>query len=72
MFPDWPSFMPRGISTSEAGSSGAIRTTTLRAYDHEEMSGVLERFGQQLSVRREEKVEAGALRSESLFMSLSL
>ena len=29
----------------ELGSSGNLRTTTLRAYDREEMSGILERLG---------------------------
>ncbi len=29
----------------EAGSGGAVRTTTLRAYDREEMSGIIERLG---------------------------
>jgi uncharacterized protein with GYD domain len=29
----------------EVGSWGNIRTTTLRAYDREEMSGILQRFG---------------------------
>ena len=29
----------------EAGSGGAIRTTTLRAYDREEMSRIIERLG---------------------------
>jgi uncharacterized protein with GYD domain len=29
----------------EAGSGGAVRTTTLRAYDEEEMSGIIERLG---------------------------
>src|SRR5215217_4813248 len=53
---------------SRSGLSGAVRTTTLRAYDHEEMSGVHEGFGHQLFVGREEKVEAGALRPTSLFM----
>jgi uncharacterized protein with GYD domain len=28
----------------ELGSSGNVRTTTLRAYDSEEMSGILERL----------------------------
>ena len=27
--------------TLEAGSRGAVRTTTLRAYDREEMSGII-------------------------------
>jgi len=29
----------------EIGSLGNLRTTTLRAYDEEEMSGILERLG---------------------------
>ncbi len=29
----------------EAGSLGNVRTTTLRAYDREEMSGIIERLG---------------------------
>ena len=29
----------------EVGSAGNIRTTTLRAYNREEMSGILERLG---------------------------
>jgi uncharacterized protein with GYD domain len=29
----------------EIGSAGNVRTTTLRAYDREEMSGILERLG---------------------------
>ena len=29
----------------EAGSWGNIRTTTLRAYDREEMSGIIQRLG---------------------------
>ena len=29
----------------ELGSSGNVRTTTLRAYDREEMSGIIERLG---------------------------
>jgi uncharacterized protein with GYD domain len=29
----------------ELGSAGNLRTTTLRAYDREEMSGIIERFG---------------------------
>src|SRR5919199_715740 len=29
----------------EIGSAGNIRTTTLRAYDREEMSGILEKLG---------------------------
>jgi uncharacterized protein with GYD domain len=29
----------------EASSGGAIRSTTLRAYDREEMSGIIERLG---------------------------
>jgi uncharacterized protein with GYD domain len=29
----------------EAGSGGGVRTTTLRAYDREEMSGIIERLG---------------------------
>jgi uncharacterized protein with GYD domain len=29
----------------EAGSLGNIRTTTLRAYDREEMSGIIQRLG---------------------------
>jgi uncharacterized protein with GYD domain len=29
----------------EVGSSGAVRTTTLRAYDREEISGVIRRLG---------------------------
>ena len=29
----------------ELGSAGNLRTTTLRAYDHEEMSGILQRLG---------------------------
>ena len=29
----------------EVSSAGNIRTTTLRAYDREEMSGILERLG---------------------------
>jgi uncharacterized protein with GYD domain len=29
----------------ELGSAGNLRTTTLRAYDHEEMSGILRRLG---------------------------
>ncbi len=29
----------------ELGSIGTVRTTTLRAYDREEMSGILERLG---------------------------
>jgi uncharacterized protein with GYD domain len=29
----------------EAGSGGAVRTITLRAYDEEEMSGIIERLG---------------------------
>ncbi len=29
----------------ELGSSGNLRTTTLRAYDREEMSGIIERLG---------------------------
>ena len=29
----------------EVGSIGAVRTTTLRAYDREEMSGIIERLG---------------------------
>jgi uncharacterized protein with GYD domain len=29
----------------ELGSAGNLRTTTLRAYDHEEMSGILHRLG---------------------------
>jgi uncharacterized protein with GYD domain len=29
----------------QAGSGGAVRTTTLRAYDREEMSGIIERLG---------------------------
>ena len=28
----------------ELGSAGNLRTTTLRAYDHEEMSGILQRL----------------------------
>ena len=29
----------------ELGSAGNLRTTTLRAYDHEEMSGIVQRLG---------------------------
>jgi uncharacterized protein with GYD domain len=29
----------------ELGSAGNVRTTTMRAYDHEEMSGILQRLG---------------------------
>jgi uncharacterized protein with GYD domain len=29
----------------ELGSAGNLRTTTLRAYDHEEMSRILQRLG---------------------------
>ena len=29
----------------EVGTRGAVRSTTLRAYDREEMSGILERLG---------------------------
>ena len=29
----------------EAGSGGAVRTTTLRAFDREEMSGIIQRLG---------------------------
>ena len=29
----------------ELGSAGNVRTTTLRAYDREEMSGIIERLG---------------------------
>lgn len=29
----------------ELGSEGNLRTTTLRAYDHEEMSGIIRRLG---------------------------
>ncbi len=29
----------------EVGSSGNVRTTTLRAYNREEMSGIIERLG---------------------------
>ncbi len=29
----------------ELASEGNLRTTTLRAYDHEEMSGILQRLG---------------------------
>jgi uncharacterized protein with GYD domain len=29
----------------ELGSAGNLRTTTLRAYDREEMSGIIQRFG---------------------------
>jgi uncharacterized protein with GYD domain len=29
----------------ELASAGNLRTTTLRAYDHEEMSGIIERLG---------------------------
>ncbi len=29
----------------ETGSAGNVRSTTLRAYDREEMSGILERLG---------------------------
>ena len=29
----------------ETGSGGAVRTTTLRAYDREEMSGIIQRLG---------------------------
>jgi uncharacterized protein with GYD domain len=29
----------------ELGSGGNLRTTTLRAYDREEMSGVIQRLG---------------------------
>ena len=29
----------------ELGSAGNLRTTTLRAYDHEERSGILQRLG---------------------------
>jgi uncharacterized protein with GYD domain len=29
----------------ELGSAGNLRTTTLRAYDREEMSGIVQRFG---------------------------
>jgi uncharacterized protein with GYD domain len=29
----------------ELGSAGNLRTTTLRAYDREEMSGIIERLG---------------------------
>jgi uncharacterized protein with GYD domain len=29
----------------ELGSAGNLRTTTLRAYDREEMSGIIERVG---------------------------
>ena len=29
----------------EVGSRGAVKTTTLRAYDREEMRGILERLG---------------------------
>ena len=29
----------------ELGFAGNLRTTTLRAYDREEMSGIIERFG---------------------------
>ena len=29
----------------DAASRGAVRTTTLRAYDREEMSGILQRLG---------------------------
>jgi uncharacterized protein with GYD domain len=29
----------------ERGAAGAVRTTTLRAYDREEMSSILERLG---------------------------
>jgi uncharacterized protein with GYD domain len=29
----------------EVGTRGAVRTTTLRAYDREEMSGILQRLG---------------------------
>jgi uncharacterized protein with GYD domain len=31
----------------ELGSIGTVRTTTLRAYDREEMSGIIERLGPQ-------------------------
>ena len=31
--------------TLEPGSRGGVRTTTLRAYNREEMSGILERLG---------------------------
>lgn len=31
--------------TLELGSGGNLRTTTLRAYDHEEMSGIVQRIG---------------------------
>ena len=27
------------------GSAGSLRTTTLRAYDHDEMSGIVQRLG---------------------------
>src|SRR5215216_7599561 len=29
----------------ELGSAGNLRTTTLRAYDHDEMTGILQRLG---------------------------
>ena len=29
----------------ELGSAGNVRTTTMRAYDHEEMSGILQKLG---------------------------
>ncbi|CAA9370903.1 MAG: hypothetical protein AVDCRST_MAG93-8424, partial [uncultured Chloroflexia bacterium] len=29
----------------DVGSRGVVRTTTLRAYDREEMSGIIERLG---------------------------
>src|ERR671912_719403 len=29
----------------ELGTAGNLRTTTLRAYDHDEMSGILQRLG---------------------------
>ena len=29
----------------ETGSGGAVRTTTLRAYDREQMSGIIQRLG---------------------------
>jgi uncharacterized protein with GYD domain len=29
----------------DVGTRGAVRTTTLRAYDREEMSGIIERLG---------------------------
>ena len=31
--------------TLELGSGGNLRTTTLRAYDREEMSGIVQRIG---------------------------